>query len=97
MKTIKELDLSEDKREKMIEAFKKRGYLSNDVFTEAPEFELAPKESKYEYIANVYKWNTRSNQLIMIGVRFDKKQDRYILSYYKQGSTKRNPHGESMR
>lgn len=35
--------------------------------------------------------------VVKLGARWDEKQNRYILSTYKQGSVRRYKHGEKMR
>jgi len=72
-------------------------YNPHDVFNHQPEYYVEPETSKYKFKIHIYKWNTRSTRVTILGARFDEKQSKWVLSTYKQNSIKRQAHGEKMR
>ena len=85
-------------KDKLYEALEKRGfYHKNSVFCHEPTIEPLPNDSRYEYKIEIVKWNTSSSQVVILGARWDSKQEKYILSTYKTGSVKREKHGIKMR
>jgi hypothetical protein len=87
---ISELNLVPEKREKLIKAMQRKGYLNGSPWQHPPSFVVAPNDSEYEFIVEVIRWNTSSSKLVKMGCRFDQKKNDYIISYYKQGTTKRH-------
>lgn len=82
----------------LYKALYERGFYNpHNVFHNAPDIEFEPENSKYDFKVQIYKWNTSSNCLIILGARWEEKQQRYILSTYKMGSVPRMKHGEKMR
>ena len=85
-------------KEEAVKAVIDRGFYNPyDVFHHEPIVEKEPEGSKYEYKVSIHKWNTNSSKVTIVGVRWDEKKGRAVVSTYKQGSIKRTPHGESMR
>ncbi|MES2004316.1 MAG: hypothetical protein V4450_07330 [Bacteroidota bacterium] len=90
--------LSAPQHNLFIDLLHKRGYYNPwSVFHHAPTFYIEPSESRYEYRAEIVKWNTRSARLVCVGISWNDKRSEWILSHYKTGSTKRAGHGENMR
>lgn len=77
----------------LFKALKDRGiYNPNNVFHNFDGVELEPEDSKYKYKISVYKWNTSSSKLVIVGARLD-KSGKWVISTYRQGSTKMIKHG----
>ncbi len=82
---------------KLIKELEKRGYYNPyDVFNHPPEISKID-DPKYQYKISIMKWNTKSTRLVNLAARYDKTKKRFIISTYKQGSTKRIKHNEKMR
>ena len=92
---IADLPIGEDKKHQLDEAIAKRGY--NTIWHHTPTFTDEPDESKYKFKCEIIRWNTKSERVIKMGVRFCDKKKKCILSYYRQGSTPRIKHGQKLR
>jgi len=87
---ITELNISEERKDLLIEKMRTKGYHQpSNPWLHEPDYFIEPDESKYDYRAEIIRWNTRSTRLIRLGIRWSEKKQDWIISYYKQGSTRR--------
>ena len=89
---LSDLPLTEQLRDELRDEMQKRGYHTQNVFCHAPDYYPAPEGSKYDWIAEVVRWNTRSAKLVRMGIRHDGKK--WVVSYYRQQSSRMHAHGE---
>ena len=91
------MNIDQNDKEMLIKALYDRGfYIPYDVFNHPPDI-FNSQDNKYDYRVEIMKWNTRSSKLVILGARWDNKKGRFIISTYKQGSTKMQSHNEKMR
>jgi hypothetical protein len=87
----------EEDIEILLNELQKRGcYNPWDVFNHPPDIDKSD-DPKYHYKISIIKWNTQSTRVVNLAARWCDKQKRFIISTYKQGSTKRIKHNEKMR
>jgi hypothetical protein len=82
----------------LVQAIIARGFYNPyDVFHHEPYITKEPEGSKYQYKAMIVKWNTKSSRATNVGLKFDDKLQKWVVSTYKQNSLRRYSHGEKMR
>lgn len=77
-------------KDELFNVLGKRGFYNPDnVFHHYPTFEKPDKDSKYQVLIEIVKWNTRSAKVIKLGATWDEKKQSWTVSYYKTGSSAR--------